>query len=102
MRAATRAPDDLDFLVQPLRIRLQQRRREFERLLRVGGAPGGGIIGRTGTGRGGLCRFSVRARIRSAEHTSELQSLMRISYAVFCMKKNNYQRKTDNENSQEN
>src|SRR3546814_3892415 len=71
MRAATRAPDDLDFLVQPLRIRLQQRRREFERLLRVGGAPGGGIIGRT----------------RSEEHTSELQSLMRISYAVFCLKK---------------
>src|SRR3546814_7422243 len=27
------------------------------------------------------------ARERSAEHTSELQSLMRISYAVFCLKK---------------
>src|SRR3546814_3763104 len=27
-------------------------------------------------------------RIRSEEHTSELQSLMRISYAVFCLKKN--------------
>src|SRR3546814_5428146 len=26
-------------------------------------------------------------RIRSAEHTSELQPLMRISYAVFCLKK---------------
>src|SRR3546814_1118618 len=26
---------------------------------------------------------------RSAEHTSELQSLMRISYAVFCLKKQN-------------
>src|SRR3546814_5991714 len=26
--------------------------------------------------------------IRSEEHTSELQSLMRISYAVFCLKKN--------------
>src|SRR3546814_5571010 len=26
-------------------------------------------------------------RLRSAEHTSELQSLMRISYAVFCLKK---------------
>src|SRR3546814_7992143 len=25
--------------------------------------------------------------VRSAEHTSELQSLMRISYAVFCLKK---------------
>src|SRR3546814_4593608 len=28
-----------------------------------------------------------RARSRSEEHTSELQSLMRISYAVFCLKK---------------
>src|SRR3546814_5953333 len=28
------------------------------------------------------------ARGRSEEHTSELQSLMRISYAVFCLKKN--------------
>src|SRR3546814_10378322 len=28
---------------------------------------------------------------RSEEHTSELQSLMRISYAVFCLKKNKYQ-----------
>src|SRR3546814_9888802 len=29
------------------------------------------------------------ARTRSEEHTSELQSLMRISYAVFCLKKKN-------------
>src|SRR3546814_9655147 len=30
---------------------------------------------------------SVPGRERSEEHTSELQSLMRISYAVFCLKK---------------
>src|SRR3546814_2245440 len=30
------------------------------------------------------------APIRSEEHTSELQSLMRISYAVFCLKKKNH------------
>src|SRR3546814_8245157 len=30
--------------------------------------------------------------IRSEEHTSELQSLMRISYAVFCLKKKNITR----------
>src|SRR3546814_9929693 len=30
---------------------------------------------------------------RSEEHTSELQSLMRISYAVFCLKKKNKQTK---------
>src|SRR3546814_5763285 len=31
--------------------------------------------------------LSWSLRIRSEEHTSELQSLMRISYAVFCLKK---------------
>src|SRR3546814_5241657 len=37
-----------------------------------------------------LVDFSRLERVlRSEEHTSELQSLMRISYAVFCLKKNN-------------
>src|SRR3546814_4889290 len=31
----------------------------------------------------------LELRFRSEEHTSELQSLMRISYAVFCLKKKN-------------
>src|SRR3546814_1539485 len=31
---------------------------------------------------------ALQQGIRSEEHTSELQSLMRISYAVFCLKKN--------------
>src|SRR3546814_4864269 len=34
--------------------------------------------------------FLDRRHLRSEEHTSELQSLMRISYAVFCLKKKNY------------
>src|SRR3546814_8204756 len=33
-------------------------------------------------------------KMRSEEHTSELQSLMRSSYAVFCLKKNNKRRTT--------
>src|SRR3546814_7009411 len=33
------------------------------------------------------CAGNPRLCVRSAEHTSELQSLMRISYAVFCLKK---------------
>src|SRR3546814_9452149 len=38
------------------------------------------------------CRYPISYRdleemLRSEEHTSELQSLMRISYAVFCLKK---------------
>src|SRR3546814_7524523 len=36
---------------------------------------------------------------RSEEHTSELQSLMRISYAVFCLNKKNTQTSTTRENT---
>src|SRR3546814_7724061 len=43
-----------------------------------------------------LHRMVMKDHIRSEEHTSELQSLMRISYAVFCLKKKN----TINVNSQ--
>src|SRR3546814_6049685 len=35
------------------------------------------------------CRVPLALDARSEEHTSELQSLMRISYAVFCLKKKN-------------
>src|SRR3546814_10620035 len=38
--------------------------------------------------------------IRSEEHTSELQSLMRTSYAVFCLKKKNHKKQTDNTEQQ--
>src|SRR3546814_1647020 len=34
--------------------------------------------------------------VRSEEHTSELQSLMRISYAVFCLTKKTHHHKTNN------
>src|SRR3546814_4793896 len=41
--------------------------------------------------------MAQNARKRSEEHTSELQSLMRISYAVFCLKKKkNTKTKTPN------
>src|SRR3546814_7683771 len=39
-----------------------------------------------------------RFGLRSEEHTSELQSLMRISYAVFCLKKKNTKNQTANIN----
>src|SRR3546814_7351795 len=57
---------------------------------------GAEIIGRdarTHGGRGNLGKIAddgcgaVACQCRSEEHTSELQSLMRISYAVFCLKK---------------
>src|SRR3546814_8246573 len=38
--------------------------------------------------------------LRSEEHTSELQSLMRISYAVFCLKKKKQQNPIPNTNTQ--
>src|SRR3546814_8639333 len=45
-------------------------------------------------GENALCPGEVQ---RSEEHTSELQSLMRISYAVFCLKKNtNINRRSHN------
>src|SRR3546814_2295389 len=54
-------------------------------------------------GRSRLMRLSGRSQLaahvdtnyywRSEEHTSELQSLMRISYAVFCLKKKNHNNK---------
>src|SRR3546814_10541662 len=37
---------------------------------------------------------------RSEEHTSELQSLMRISYAVFCLKKNKFKQNIPNSSKQ--
>src|SRR3546814_8972415 len=40
---------------------------------------------------------TTNVRARSEEHTSELQSLMRISYAVFCLKKKKYHDNTQRE-----
>src|SRR3546814_5194065 len=44
-----------------------------------------GIPGRTISRS--VTHIAFREKSRSEEHTSELQSLMRISYAVFCLKK---------------
>src|SRR3546814_16770675 len=58
-----------------------------------------GCQARTGPEQQCHCAGHVRRRhrgaadgVRSEEHTSELQSLMRISYAVFCLKKKNKKR----------
>src|SRR3546814_5855141 len=44
--------------------------------------------------------FESDTVLRSEEHTSELQSLMRISYAVFCLKKKNTQNRQAKTTSQ--
>src|SRR3546814_7330107 len=47
------------------------------------------------------CDRGIDQRLhRSEEHTSELQSLMRISYAVFCLKKKNNNISTNNHTKQ--
>src|SRR3546814_10260717 len=61
------------------------------------GRCGNAVFHASGEGRGGNRRSLSRSRRpyllarqpRSEEHTSELQSLMRISYDVFCLKKKN-------------
>src|SRR3546814_6896927 len=52
------------------------------------GLPATGVPGAAPFTRGRLAQKpELGGDIRSEEHTSELQSLMRISYAVFCLKK---------------
>src|SRR3546814_2346556 len=73
---------------------------EFDRVLGGGIVPGAAILlsGEPGVGKSTLLlevaaqsaragrRVLYASAERSEEHTSELQSLMRISYAVFCLK----------------
>src|SRR3546814_7639338 len=58
------------------------------------GAYAGCTFGTSGSEVGG-CLNDVFQSIRSEEHTSELQSLMRISYAVFCLKKKKKTKRKD-------
>src|SRR3546814_6967639 len=50
----------------------------------------------------GVSRHSLAGRPRSEEHTSELQSLMRNSYDVFCLKTKQTQITTHNTNNTKN
>src|SRR3546814_5495772 len=56
-------------------------------VLGVVGDAGGPVVVRR-RGQTGI-EAQAGSELRSEEHTSELQSLMRISYAVFCLKKKN-------------
>src|SRR3546814_4699224 len=60
------------------------------RSLRLDGATGGRVVaggGQPDRAVAGNRDDRLDRPLRSEEHTSELQSLMRISYAVFCLKK---------------
>src|SRR3546814_4783573 len=77
----------------------RSRRRRLPHL-RAGGGPRRGVgpdllpDRRSGAGRDGGVRRDRPVRRRSEEHTSELQSLMRISYAVFCLKKKTHHKQS--------
>src|SRR3546814_4771992 len=79
---------------------LLQARRQVGQVARGAGVEGEGLHGARGAGLGAGGRgrgiavaheqqvvAAAADALRSEEHTSELQSLMRISYAVFCLKK---------------
>src|SRR3546814_6693527 len=59
---------------------------------RLHAADPGLVIGREGDD----ARLDQVDLVRSEEHTSELQSLMRLSYAVFCLKKKTNKHRTNN------
>src|SRR3546814_7638833 len=92
---------DLEVLLRPPRLRAVRADHPPARVLPH---PDRAAAARRQRGRNIHCRRPARARgrvrqrqraqDRSEEHTSELQSLMRISYAVFCLKKNNKKKKT--------
>src|SRR3546814_6340640 len=56
-------------------------------------APSGPLFEKTVSN---MQEVQARGGKRSEEHTSEIQSLMRISYAVFCLKKKTNKKKTHN------
>src|SRR3546814_7102004 len=68
LRTASQVPED-DALVTDVLQKMVKQRRESIAMYEQGG------------------RAELAAKERSEEHTSALQSLMRISYAVFCLKK---------------
>src|SRR3546814_7819457 len=59
----------------------------------------GAAIGRIVVLAHRIAEFQILELLRSEEHTSELQSLMRISYAVFCLKKKTHEIQQTQENN---
>src|SRR3546814_8457527 len=87
----------------PYTTRFRSHHHELHAHLPEGPEPGQGdrgdqeVDGGASLGLTALPRVRTQqAAMRSEEHTSELQSLMRISYAVFCLKKKNNTNNTPN------
>src|SRR3546814_4394153 len=75
------------FWVSPLRIFLAIRLAPVDQRQHGIGVAEVGVLGHLGCVRPVAGDQGTLLVVRSEEHTSELQSLMRISYAVFCLKK---------------
>src|SRR3546814_10743509 len=90
---------DYRLCIEPTRQKKPKRSHQESRRHRVG-AIGKAVLEHITAGKIGQSGQRPRkppgemTRHRSEEHTSELQSLMRISYAVLCLKKNNKQHTT--------
>src|SRR3546814_9139990 len=89
-----RPPSQAETAPPPLRLGSGPINSTFEaskwRRYRAWAGAAGSIATRKAAQARGRSHFGVASRFnrfRSEEHTSELQSLMRISYAVFCLKK---------------
>src|SRR3546814_1060271 len=76
--------DKLSVRVIALRAPMADDLREVIAALKIAG-----VVERIGDYAKNIARRIGKIEERSEEHTSELQSLMRISYAVFCLKKKN-------------
>src|SRR3546814_2803893 len=105
MRYAKKAPDVSDILptvrsrgvLQPLIVRPNCGPGAFEIVAGSRRWTANGIALAEGIDHGPLpCAILEPGDDRSEEHTSELQSLMRISYAVFCLKKKTQDRTSGN------
>src|SRR3546814_3155470 len=70
-----------------MNVRVEQALRQAALWDEVKDKLGQSALGLSGGQQQRLCIARAVALKRSEEHTSELQSLMRISYAVFCLKK---------------
>src|SRR3546814_160143 len=91
---AARLRHDVEQLARAIQSRPQTSRSCVILSLARAGTPIGILL------KNALTRLGVETfhySIRSEEHTSELQSLMRISYAVFCLKKNKSQHRYIND-----
>src|SRR3546814_1801939 len=78
---------ELDTFREDVDRRFRYQDRRIDKLAAMSGAYAGMAMNTAGLAGANRIGVGVGGQNRSEEHTSELQSLMRISHAVFCLKK---------------